>query len=449
MRSTKEVLPTENRVEYEKLRAKIRAALAPADAAQEVLVDRFVRLEWRGQRGEAAETAAAQRKIHDVVDGAANRDAAFVDRLRVDLVDYPENQRELLRMPAGIQYMIDEWTIYQDRLQTFNSLLSSQRKRVLALLGKRREDVFRDDRVATRWMRALIGARLTDERSAQDVANQFGDLLPDGISQSEFDIRIEHLARSLPTRKEAHAQLVSYVAEEIARLQEHLKVIVPLARRDLELAAEEATVQTTPEGARLASYILGSYRGSDASLVRLGKLQHSPRPGPGKGPKPAGETAAPVAPAPAPAPAGPTDAAPRPEATAGAHAPPSEPAPTSPPPQTDEPISAPQGATTTDDLPVPEMSDEEMDRYNPEFARARKLNGMLRATYGTRDETSGSGGPSPAPAGAVAGGGRDTGVNPATRPSDPRFCTDEAISRRAPPADPSPPGAVRAPPGGT
>jgi hypothetical protein len=305
MRSRKEILPGESGAAYAKLRADLHASLGPQDATEEALVDRMARLEWRGRRGEAAEDARASKRIHEVVEGATRRDAVRVAALGADLDNCPQNVEQLLRFPAGVRYMIQEWSILRDRLAKAPSLLASQRIHALALVGKQRQDALRDDPAALRWVRALIGTMGGAGATTEKVGGMLGTAArPEQMSLEEYNIRLEDLARSLKGRAEAKAQLVAYVAEEIGRLEQHLKVIEPLAARNLALDQEEARVKVTVEGARLSGYIMSSYRGADASLRRLEARQNPKRPRPARGPKKA-EAPAPAPqqrPAPAPAP---------------------------------------------------------------------------------------------------------------------------------------------------
>jgi len=196
-----------------------------------------------------------------------------------------------------VRLLLGEWTILRDRLARHKTFLGTQRRRSLALVGRCREDALRDDPIALRWMRAQLGA-MYDNATPEEVAAHFDEWLPEGMSRSEFRFRMEMLAESLPAAGEARALLVSYVAEEIRRLEDHLAVLEPLAERNLALDAEEARWDRTAEGARLAQQILGSYRGSDAALRRLEALQNPRRPGPGRGPKKAEAEAPAAAPAP-------------------------------------------------------------------------------------------------------------------------------------------------------
>src|SRR5262249_32070694 len=152
MRSRKDVLPGEDPALYEKQRRDAIRDLAPRNDTERKLVERHVRLEWRGQRGEAAEDARAARRIHEVAEGAAGRAAAEAERLAGELEGCPGNLRHLLRTPAGVRLILGEWSVLGDRLARHKTLLGTQRRRALALVGKHREDALRDDPIALRWL---------------------------------------------------------------------------------------------------------------------------------------------------------------------------------------------------------------------------------------------------------------------------------------------------------
>jgi hypothetical protein len=298
MRSSKDVLPGESRELYEKRRRDARQALKPRDAVQEALVERFVRLEWRGQRGETAEDARAARKIHEVIEGAQQREAAKVARLTGNLTGRLENLSALMRLPAGVLWLIQQWMILRHRVAASQPLLGSQRKRVLALVGKSHQDALRDDPVALRWMAALIGATFGSAATAEQIAGELGGWPKNGMGRAEFDIRVQEMAALLSEKAEARALLLESMTEEVGRLEEHLEVLEPLAERNLTVAAQESRMEVTSEGTRLGQQILASYRGSDAALRRLEALQNPRRPGsgPGRGPKKAEAAAATPAP---------------------------------------------------------------------------------------------------------------------------------------------------------
>jgi hypothetical protein len=298
MRSSKDVLPGEDEALYEQRRRDARQALKPRDAVQEALVDRFVRLEWRGERGESVEDARAARTIHEVREGAHEREAAKVDRLTGKLTECLGNRRALMRLPAGVLWLIQQWMILRDRVAASQPLLGSQRKRVLALVGKSHQDALRDDPVALRWMAAVLGATFGAAATAEQIAGELGGWPRNGMSRAEFDIRVQEMAGLLPEKAEARALLLESITEEVGRLEEHLEALEPLAERNLAVAAQEARMEVTAEGSGLGQQILASYRGSDAALRRLEALQNPRRPGagPGRGPKKAEAAAAAPAP---------------------------------------------------------------------------------------------------------------------------------------------------------
>src|SRR5262249_44242546 len=154
-------------------------------------------------------------------------------------------------------------------LVTHDCLLTTQRKRCLALLGKRIQDALRDNPLALRWVRAQIGAHLGQSANVNQVDAMLGGIPVQWMSRNEFDIRVKEMIHCPPPKDEAHALLVSYVAEEIGRLEELLETLEPLAERNRALEAQQARVDTTAEGCKLSSYILASYRGADTALRRL------------------------------------------------------------------------------------------------------------------------------------------------------------------------------------
>src|SRR5262249_49458811 len=80
-----------------------------------------------------------------------------------------------------------EWLILGNRLENFLSLLGTQRKRVLDLVGKRREDVFRDDPIATKWVRAQIGSLYGKEAGAEGVCKFLGSKPPEGLGMYQTE----------------------------------------------------------------------------------------------------------------------------------------------------------------------------------------------------------------------------------------------------------------------
>jgi hypothetical protein len=160
------------------------------------------------------------------------------------------------------------------------------------MLGKRRDDVFRDDPIATKWVRAMIGAMYGHGPSADQVGKVLGGIRPQGMSQQEYEIRLDLMARSIPDKTEAHALLKAYVSEAIAELEEHLEQVEALAERDRALDAKSAGVDRTADGARLTQYAQAQDRTLHAALRRLEALQNPRRPRRAKASSSAAGTAA-------------------------------------------------------------------------------------------------------------------------------------------------------------
>jgi hypothetical protein len=98
-------------------------------------------------------------------------------------------------------------------------------------------------------------------------------------------------------------------------------------------------------------------------------------------------------------------------------------------PSTPAPAAGEPGAKTSEDFPVFEPTEEEIERDFPEWARMRKLERQLA-------RFSGAGNRPGDPASAQPG------------PSEPSATTSKAIFGRPPPSDPAPPAVGRAPPDG-
>jgi hypothetical protein len=247
-----------------------------------------------------------------------------------------------------------------------------------------------------------------------------------------------------------------------------------LAERKLALDAQAARREVTADGSRLGQQVLASYRGSDAALRRLDALQNPRRPDPGRGRKKA-----------EPAPAAPDQAAQDTPTIVASDAAAGEPGvttevpaddpvpsaaldqspdqdPASSAPRADEAILASESAPavaavlsplapshaperTTEDIPIPEVTQEELERERPELAAFQRSQRMVEATYGAGGTTGASASCRPSGA-AVSGSGSGSAPGPDAPPGCREF-TDEAILDRAPPSDPVPHALGRAPPG--
>jgi hypothetical protein len=277
MRSAKLLIPGESAELYQARLDGFMESFNPRNDAERALVERFAALDWKALRGEAIETARVTRLCNEVQEGAALREAEEVMRLAAQIEENRTAVLNLHMIPSCLRFLISEWSILRDRLQSATFLLGLQRQRLLFLLGKCREDVLRDDKVATRYMKAMLGALFQDDIHLDDVAAELGSIPLEGMHEAEFLLRAQQLGESLPGPAEAHALLLGYIEEEIERLEAELLVVEPRAQRDRALDVQAAGMELTPDGVRLSQYIHTSYRGIDAALRRLDALQNPRR----------------------------------------------------------------------------------------------------------------------------------------------------------------------------
>jgi hypothetical protein len=223
MCSSKILLPGESQADYDALKDAVTAVLAPCDAVEELLRDHAVDTAWYTRRGKNAANSRGTTIIRDLVNGAADAEAKEAERLAPLLDEDRDALRQLRRFPTGVALLREQWSNLYDLVSGGVNLLATQRRRCLSLIGKRKEDVFRDDRTATLWIRSLIGAMYGSEASFDEVAGFFNNQPPEGMSRTEFSIRVERLAGTLPTRAESQALLEDYiiaVMDELDALQE-------------------------------------------------------------------------------------------------------------------------------------------------------------------------------------------------------------------------------------
>jgi hypothetical protein len=291
-------------------------------------------------------------------------------------------------------------------------------------------------------------------------------IMPD----SEFDRRIEVFLALLPEKAQAQAQLRKYISDAIAGLKAHIELLDRLAERDLDIALQKARIDQSEQGQKLLKYEKqheGTFNNAQRQIDKIKNPPPPPRPraqrGPGKN-----ETVTVMPAAPAPAEAAVAEPAAAPATTAGAElTPDASPEPGAEPPPagtgpaeasvsapttttpvaepgavpveiTSKPISerGPGGAgcprpRTSEDLPVYEPTDEELERDFPEVVAFQRLHDILAGRHGT--------GRAPDPA--------DCGPRV---PANPGEFTSKPISSPSPPPSPPPGSApgdtVRAPP---
>jgi hypothetical protein len=292
MRSTKLLIPGESGAEFDQRKKELLEALAPRDAVERMLAERVVIRNWYRLRGERATAGRVSEIIEEIVAGADDRDAREVDRLAALLEQDdpdPDVVRQLRNFPAGVAYLLEQWSIVHARLVQYLNPLSTQRKRCFKLLGRPSLSVLRDDPVATKWLRIQIGAMFGPDASLEDVAGFLGGRPPEWMPQEEFAIRVGLLRDSLLTPVASLVMFKAYVAGAINELKAHQVAIQEVADRRLQDAVAGAGVEATPAGISVSNYILANERGCDSALRRLEIMRKPDRTGPKRGPQPGPE----------------------------------------------------------------------------------------------------------------------------------------------------------------
>ena len=285
MRSTQLLLEGESPTEFLEHESAILGSLDPEPGVDTMLAQRIVRNEWFNRRGVKAITSRTSKTMRNIAGEADIRAQREVDRLAPLVGVDSDAVRQLRTFPAGVAYLLMEWSILLDRLNRGQYLLGSHRMRCFALLAKPTAGVLRNEPVATRWLRAQGGLMLGDQPTLEAVANYLGGHPPAGMSEAEFAVRVREFAESLLPREASSRALYEAIAETIAELRAHQVAIQEMAAWDLEDETGAAAVDATPAGISVANYIHANDRGIDAALRRLESRKKASHPGPTRGPK--------------------------------------------------------------------------------------------------------------------------------------------------------------------
>ena len=279
------VIPGESDEDFAELLAAHSQEYNPQTPLQQLLVTRAAKAFQKLERGDRVEEALAAQLRNEAAieceERTAGELAALIDQLPADPAG---SMRRLRKSLPGCLWIREQLLIFKTRLETEPGLLASQRELSLFLVGKRLTDVFRDDPVATRWMLAHLGT-LFGHMKEVDPAVILGNTgIPSFLmGTDELHARASALARSLPGLRQSLELLRGYVAEELARLEEHIEFITEVSQRDRELDIAAAEIPLTPEGKQLTGYVNTQRQAYDSLLRRLDALRKQDRPRPDGG----------------------------------------------------------------------------------------------------------------------------------------------------------------------
>jgi len=410
--STKEVLPGECPIERQKLVDDITAAAKPADGVQRLLTDGIIKTAWRVRRGERGQDARATKSVN-AIKRAASEQARRADALGATLDESVDAFHELLTFPAGVAYLLDQWSIILESLSQRLPLLASTRRRCFSLIGKTREQVLRSDRTATPLFLNLAGLMYGQEATLENILALLGTEPPEWMQEAELVTRGERLLSAVPTQAAAREALKGNISAIMEDLKGKLAYAREAAERDLELDAAEACADATPEGTKLTNAIDKIDRSCLAAIRRLEARQRPARPGPKRDPEQPATAAESLDDLVEPDQAEPADVAADVQDTVAAEVPIEDPAPVAAttteaeePELVDEPDPAspaePGPEKCEDEAnsgPAPAeagpkkcedeancvygMKEPDFERFGPETDHLRKLDHYLQATDGT------------------------------------------------------------------
>ena len=187
--------------------------------------------------------------------------------------------------PAGVAYLLDQWSIILESLSQGLPLLASMRRRCFSLIGKKQDHVLRSDRTATPWFLNLAGLMYGQEATVENIIALLGTDSPEWMQEAEFVIRGQRLRSAVPTQAAARDALTGYVSAIMEDLKGKLAYASEVAERDLELDAADACADATPAGTKLTNAIDKIDRSCLAAIRRLEARQRPARPGPKRDPE--------------------------------------------------------------------------------------------------------------------------------------------------------------------
>ncbi|MBV8232442.1 MAG: hypothetical protein JO329_20870, partial [Planctomycetaceae bacterium] len=152
----------------------------------------------------------------------------------------------------------------------------SERRWALALAGLEPHRWHEDAavrRLVTLDLATQVDGGMPEETRRFVVARLKLDEAAMNVTPYEFEVRVEALLASLPEPAAARAELLAWARAWIVELEAHLDEVEESARRDRELAVEEALFDSGPSGAARLRAELAQDRVLRTSLQEVRRLQ--------------------------------------------------------------------------------------------------------------------------------------------------------------------------------
>ncbi|MBV8315904.1 MAG: hypothetical protein JOZ53_13265 [Planctomycetaceae bacterium] len=251
--------------------------LDPRTDLERYFVRSAVEASWRLDRVRRAEAAAGARRVMEAGAEADRRDALEVEHGLRFLGLWPEKSLRTLRGSArGCRALLDRWRDLVAALENAGAWLDSEWRWAFALAGLELHRWHEDAavrRLVTLDLATQVAGCTPDEARSFVVEHLKPDEADMNVTPEEFEVRVEAILAGLPAPAAARAELLAWARAAIAELEAHLDEVEESARRDRELAAEEALFDGGPSGAARLRAELAQYRVLRTSLQEVRRLQ--------------------------------------------------------------------------------------------------------------------------------------------------------------------------------
>jgi hypothetical protein len=193
---------------------------------------------------------------------------------------------ELRTTVAGCDWIIAKWQWLRGALDQRDWWYPSERDLALNLFGKRPDDVFGTDAIASELFDAYIMLGWSLDSDVKTNWDLLGVVKPESMRESEFKDRLSRLiprvykddpkGEKLDTRHEiiyARRELFTLIDSELARIRTQRERCLELEKLDRSAARTIAGCDLTPEGATRLRYEQAYRRIMKASLAELARLK--------------------------------------------------------------------------------------------------------------------------------------------------------------------------------
>jgi hypothetical protein len=268
-------LPGEDQAELDEHVAEYVRELKAGTLVERDLATDIAHCSWRIRRCRRAADAGTTRRMHQIDQSFENQQAQRVQELIDELPCQPA--ATMLRLCArsqGLEWVCEQLRQIDERLTHFTSVRSSQRDRLVHLMGKS-PTLLCEDVALGQFYRAYVASLFGDKGTTAEylATRTLAHCRPETTSRSEFERAMEQLLQDLPSVAEGRAALRQTIEDMLVPLVARYEEVVEYESCDRALALEEATVDTTPEGQKLDNYLARHWNARNSAMQRLEQTQ--------------------------------------------------------------------------------------------------------------------------------------------------------------------------------